>query len=146
MRSMPPDFIDLLDRFEATIARLTRRWSEAPQEMAKIQGEWAKRVGFNNFVEVASAANQKVALYAVSPSRCGFLVPPDGHRFSEGELLVVRLYFRQYKFLVSGAVAAVTIEQKGVQRIEAKLDFSVEFVDLLEGHIGERWGPASMGK
>jgi hypothetical protein len=135
-KPIPPDLAALLGDHLLGMDRLRTQWGDLGGRLVQVNPESSRKLGYNNYAVMTFGAEQlKLALFSIAVNRLDFLMPLSSPDIPAGTAVSFSLFFRKYRFSVSGRIESSLRMPTGVQKLAASIDFSPELCDLLSDYF-----------
>jgi len=135
-KPIPPALASLLGDHLLGLERLRTQWGDLRDKAVQVNPESSRKLGYNNYaVMTFGPAQLKLALFSVAVNRLDFLMPLSSPDIPAGAAVSFSLFFRKFRFGVSGKIESAMRLPTGVQKLVASIDFSPELCDLLSDYF-----------
>ena len=135
-KPIPPALALILGEHLIGLDRLRTQCGDLKDKSVPVNPESARKLGYNNFAVMAYGGEQhKLALFSLAVNRIDFLMPLRSPDVPVGAKIAISLYFRKFRFTITGKIESTLRLPTGVQKLRASIDFSPELVDLMSDYM-----------
>jgi hypothetical protein len=134
-KPIPPALAQILGEHLMSLDRLRIQWNDFRDKTVQVNPDSSRKLGYNNYAVMAAGGEQlKLALFSLSVNRLDFLMPFRSPDLPLDSRVAISLYFRKFRFTVTGKIESADRLPTGILKVRASIDFSPELCDLMSDY------------
>jgi hypothetical protein len=135
-KNTPDELVVLLGEYLENEGRMKTLYGEYAKPIIKMTADTAKIIGYNMFAAITEPGvkEKRIQIFALSTKTIDHLEPQPSEPRPPGRSVGYQLFFKKYRFHVSGEVNAAVRLPQGIVRTSSSLLFSPELVEIIDDY------------
>jgi hypothetical protein len=135
-KNCPNDLVEIIGDYLFSYSSLKTQFDNFKNREVEMNEKVARTMRFNDYAESQIGAQKiQTRLMSVGVDKMAIEIPGRFPAPAAGEILVTKLYFQTYQFLVNGKVTAVEPLGSGSKKVMMEVGFTPELVEIMDDYF-----------